>query len=383
MGNNIACCKPEPGKEEIVSANIQDNMNNASYRTSKSNYLLNDIKAARQGAPVLNETHYDENPHDSIIQHSIYRNTTFQNEFKSDYFKEVNHDNDPSPYITAWIDNDIHKQEMNLPKLNKAHCISHLKDSSIIKETKELIYDYCGFEGIHIDAPNSIYIGERNKEFIKEGFGKIIYSNGSSMEGIWYNDKLTYGRQIQIIENKIRKVIIREGTFINSLISKGNEKYDDVTYEGEFKNGLKNGLGQLKSNLEEYFGLFKDSLKQGRGKLIYLKTGNIYDGNFDMESIDGYGIYQWKNGDEYIGNFKNGLFEGEGRYKWANDDIYEGHYSKGIREGKGKLITNKGEKIYQGEFKNNKPHGKGVIIKSNKAKAVEHENGHRLNDLKN
>lgn len=119
-------------------------------------------------------------------------------------------------------------------------------------------------------------------------------------------------------------------------------------YEGEVKNGLKEGKGILRfrDNDEKfYFGEFKDGKIEGKGKLFFSKE------------------------EYYEGNFKQGKFEGRGVYLNSTCK-YEGEWKAGKMEGKGKEIYPNEKKEYQNsitfdENKKNKMEEKVLDTKKN------------------
>jgi len=157
-----------------------------------------------------------------------------------------------------------------------------------------------------------------------------------------------------------------------------------TTYEGEWKEGVKNGFGVLYyDNGVRYEGEYLDSKKHGKGKLYY-SQGDFYDGDFVCDKKTGKGTYIWANGDKYkgefiddktsgfgefswadgdtySGNFLNDSREGNGVYRWTNGDTYTGEYKNGSRTGSGTYLYWNGNK-YQGGFKSNLFDGEGTFI---------------------
>ena len=98
----------------------------------------------------------------------------------------------------------------------------------------------------------------------------------------------------------------------------GKEIYENGDYyEGEFKNGLKNGRG-----------------------ILYTKHHNIqYKGDWINNDINGYGIQYFKNGQKYEGELKDGLRNGKGTIYYKNGDIqYKGNLINEKPDGYGKYI---------------------------------------------
>ena len=149
---------------------------------------------------------------------------------------------------------------------------------------------------------------------------------------------------------------LKYGTFNGSgTLSSPDNKY---LYNGEWKDGLKHGQGQLITETIKYSGKFENDLFSGNKGILCDQKGNIYEGDFLNGKFEGYGHYTMSNGDNYIGEFKNGLFDGKGQLTDKSGNVFDGHFSKGRKEGFGLIITNKGEKI-EGKCKD------GIFFKKN------------------
>ena len=138
------------------------------------------------------------------------------------------------------------------------------------------------------------------------------------------------------------------GAFVNDVME-GQASVTSVdgsnhySFEGHFKNGKKNGQGDLIiSGQEKYSGIFKDDRYHGSGVHVN-KKGEVYEGDF----VDGRreGIGNLKTGSfTYIGEFKNDKFHGRGQITHDGPNleqngkfIYSGQFSQGIRQGHGEM----------------------------------------------
>ena len=121
-------------------------------------------------------------------------------------------------------------------------------------------------------------------------------------------------------------------------------------YTGEWKEGLKNGKGQLITEKIKYSGKFENDLFNGNKGVLCDEKGNIYEGDFVNGKFEGYGHYKMSNGDNYIGQFKNGFFDGKGQLTDKKGNVFNGNFVKGKREGYGLIVNNKGETI-EGKYK--------------------------------
>ena len=214
----------------------------------------------------------------------------------------------------------------------------------------------------------------------KNGYGELIYADGSQKIGTFFNDEFN-GWNTYIDSDGILYV----GLFQEDTLNGKGIKYildKDSLYKGDFKNFKRHGYGKYYKDLSIYEGEFNCDKKHGQGK-ITLKTGDTYIGEFKNNMISGYGQYIWKDGKhEYKGNFLNGKFHGEGFYKWEDNEYFKGNYYNGVKDGKGEIGYNDGRKCYV-NFKNGKPNGKGILIDKDKNEFdVEFEDGIMVKKIK-
>ena len=248
---------------------------------------------------------------------------------------------------------------------------SQQKINDIINNNKNLISTKEEGEFIIINNETCLFKGQMEKltnDDKKEltGKGELYLKNGVKYEGIFINGKLNgIGRLIN------EKFICYEGIFNDGILEgkatiiqieeDGNKKI----YKGDIKNEKKEGKGKLDCKNYIYEGYFVNDKKQGKGKIIYKDNGNKYEGEFNNDYINGYGLYTFENMHTYEGNFVNGVFHGKGIYKWPDGCYYKGEYLNGKREGNGEYKFPDG-KIYKGPFSKGKPNGKGKLnIKGN------------------
>ena len=129
-------------------------------------------------------------------------------------------------------------------------------------------------------------------------YGKAIFDDGGSYEGVFYNEK-AHGKGVYIFSNGDR-------------------------VEGEFNNGLAHGWATM------------------------IKVdGNKYVGEFSSGKFDGEGTYTASNGDKYFGEWANGATHGKGTYTFANGEVKQGIWENGefVKEVNFSTSQNTGGKI--------------------------------------
>lgn len=139
----------------------------------------------------------------------------------------------------------------------------------------------------------------------------------------------------------------------------GTETVGDCTYEGEFRDNVRNGRGKLTDgDGNVYAGLFVDGRQNDeRGKIAY-SNGDTFEGGVVDDLKSGEGILIYANGDRYEGEFRRGLRWGSGEIVFANGDSYEGMWAEDRMSGHG-TMTYKDTAVYEGGFKNNAKNGRG------------------------
>ena len=189
------------------------------------------------------------------------------------------------------------------------------------------------------------------------GVGRLEWSNGSVYEGE-FKDGVMSGRGELRDRDTVYEGEFRDGTF------HGKGRFEipkREIYQGEFRQGYYWGQGEITyADGRSYRGEFVRGSWDGKGRHENPSSGEIHEGDFSNSEFTGRGTLSRKDGARYDGDFVNWRFHGRGRATDSNGNIYEGEFVNGELHGQGKL-TGRGGESYEGEVQQWRPHGQGVM----------------------
>lgn len=113
----------------------------------------------------------------------------------------------------------------------------------------------------------------------------------------------------------------------------------------------------------KYIGEKVDNQRNGQGS-YYWDDGQVYQGMWENDTMNGKGTLTTISDGRYEGNYKNGKRSGDGKYYFSNGDVYDGNWENDEMSGKGKYTFVNGD-VYEGEFSENKFNGQGTYTLSN------------------
>ena len=210
--------------------------------------------------------------------------------------------------------------------INELIYVGEYKNGERNGKGKEYDYEELIYEGEYLN-------GKRNGKGIEYNL-----SDTPIFKGEYLNGKKWNGRGFFISNNNKNKIEyeIRNGKgFCQERFI-----YDQLlffAYEGEYKNGERNGKGKEYDDDEEL--IFEGEYLNGKRW-----NGRGYDENGNI-------IYELKDGNGFVKEF-NLLFP------------FEGEYSNGEKNGKGKYYSSKGKIKSEGEYINGERNGKGKEFNS-------------------
>jgi hypothetical protein len=240
------------------------------------------------------------------------------------------------------------------------------------------------------------------------GTGSFYYTNGQPFYTGEIKNRMLEGKGTFYLLNGLKS---HEGHFEDGVLQGDGKTYYHygdqhyLQYDGQFKDGLRNGLGTLYSGPDDlwYVGGWKDGEFHGKGK-VYIEGTVVYDGDWIEHNKDGFGkeyyqinaslkyegdfsndlyhgqgAFYFMNGSKFVGQFVEGEFgegtfyekinekyeaveqveNGTGKKFFVNGDYYTGELISGIPNGTGKYYQADGYLLYEGEFLDGKYHGQG------------------------
>ena len=215
-----------------------------------------------------------------------------------------------------------------------------------------------------------------------EGKGNYISTKGDKYIGNFTEGILNgKGKIIKKIENNNKSNGGHDEKNNDSLNNKDNNIENDLIYEGDIKNFMKEGYGIETCPEYKYKGNFHNNMKNGQGSIIYLKQGRKYTGEFKDDEITGKGFLTYENNQTYQGQLLNGKKEGEGVYYWPDGSVFIGKYKNDIKVGEGTFKMPNGV-IFKGKFVKGKPDGKGVFMYNNNKTNGVYKKGKLIGEMK-
>ena len=107
---------------------------------------------------------------------------------------------------------------------------------------------------------------------------------------------------------------------------------------------------QLEFGMGTYVGETEHGNMNGQGTFEF-DTGEMYQGAWDENQMDGRGSYEYTTG-TYDGGFKDSSREGTGTFTWDDGSVYKGSWKNDALSGDGVLTTEDGS-VFDGTFREN------------------------------
>jgi hypothetical protein len=186
--------------------------------------------------------------------------------------------------------------------------------------------------GMHYSQSNNRFFGFF-KNSKRDKFGAYYWEDGTRWVGQFSDGLLTgYGTYFFITGEKY------VGNFVDSKRNGWGINYDPTTGVKKIGFWEDNNLVKWKKDFlpNGGTGCISGDCKNGYGKYVY--NNGYYEGNFKNGYRNGFGKYYFDIGDLYAGNFSDNKFNGKGTYYYTNGERYEGEWNNQRYHGKGELF---------------------------------------------
>ena len=249
------------------------------------NKIIKAYRIFRQKQAKLHTINYTTNLNTSSnLNTNIYPNKNIHN----DYTNNINRDNTNNEKTNAEdldenlnIDNSISK--------NNDYLIHNENNNEYISQEQYVTEQSYSSQSF---TKTINFIGEKDSDGLKKGFGIEKRGDGTLFKGIYKNDKLD-GWGIQIRESGIYKGEFEEGRTCGYGIY--TMKKNGASYYGEWMDDMLFGCGFEIWKDSKYEGEYNNGVKNGFGS--YIVDGHVmYCGEWYNNNIEGFGIYTYFDG---------------------------------------------------------------------------------------
>jgi hypothetical protein len=171
-------------------------------------------------------------------------------------------------------------------------------------------------------SPSGRYVGQYYDGRMS-GRGVFAYRNGDRYDGEFRDDK----------PNGSGTLTRANGTRYHGLFRDGQPLHEEAaadkkTSEAEPHKSPATHGQTIHADGSRYEGEMRNGERNGRGVLEYA-SGDLYEGDFDDGQMSGWGVFTTKAGDRYEGEFANNKPNGFGTYKEADGSTYPGLWTNG------------------------------------------------------
>lgn len=292
---------------------------------------------------------------------TVFSSNSFNN---SNISKDNENNNGGYKIIENDSDNESYKEECNINiPFNIKNKITnmHYKYSGYVKKKTKILSESPKIKNYNSNTceEKEIFDNEDKSGLIKEGFGKLIFTDGTEFCGSFHNNvHQNYGKYSSINQknkNNLNKEDDKE------ILITDNVNYED--FIGLYKNYVPDGFGiynNFITNLK-ITGIFGNRGIHGIGIEQSEEGGYTYEGEFNNNKKEGVGTILWKDGCKYLGEFQNNQMHGYGIIEFNGNNFYKGQIKNGKMEGFGEFIWSD-KRRYIGHYKNDKRNGFGIYM---------------------
>ena len=179
-------------------------------------------------------------------------------------------------------------------------------------------------QGTYTLANGDKYVGEfRNSSY--HGQGTYTFANGEQYVGE-YRDGKEHGRGTYTLPNGDTYFVeMRDGEYVGQDAQLTNPAYSEARVIQSQLPDCKGGdstsysmcYGVVENDTFAYEGEWKNGLRSGVGLLTYSDGKRSYKGQWSEGNASGYGVFRYADGSVYVGRWKQNKRHGKGRLTLA------------------------------------------------------------------
>jgi hypothetical protein len=138
---------------------------------------------------------------------------------------------------------------------------------------------------------------------------------------------------------------------------------DGNVYCGDFRYGVRSGIGTLTTPDRVYNANWKNDKLQGLVELKF-NSGGAYIGHWEKGKRQNHGMLIYPDRTYYAGEFKKGMFHGFGIRTEVDGSFYKGMWQDNMRHGSG-FQKNADGTVFTGMWVKDLPHGQRTLFHPN------------------
>jgi len=175
----------------------------------------------------------------------------------------------------------------------------------------------------------TVWVGQFNQNLLT-GYGSYFFPTGEKYVGYFIDSKRNGWGINYDPYTGVKKIGFWED---NNLVTSKSTMIKVGAVGGCISGDCKNGFGKYVYNNGYYEGNFKNGYRNGTGKYFY-DIGDFYQGTFKDNKFNGKGIYYYTNGQRYDGEWKDQRNHGKGQMFHFGGLPEEGYWNEGKFAGK-------------------------------------------------
>ena len=325
------CCDKKTS-ENFNNQNFFEFLNNDYNNNNNNNFDSDNIK-------FFIDSFNNNNNKNNNIKNYIKKVELIQKKFREFQTRKNNNINNKNQ-IEININNDNNETESTLFYNREL-----TKNSFFSTNAKSLPFPNEKFPPFNLLSKHKIrykyygFLSKSKKKKVKNGFGKLIFSDNSSFVGFFTNN-LANG-VCSYFDNARGDFVGEYSRGVPSGFGIFSSKSVKIT--GNFMGNYFAGIVEEASSFESadfvFRGCCEGSKKNGIGTFVWA-DGTVYEGEFVDDEMTGFCVITYPNGNRFKGQVLRSQMNGYGEFLFSNGKKYFGFYKRDKRDGFGVFVWN-------------------------------------------